>query len=249
MRVSRPEIIWNDNGSSEKAEDLGSNTDCCLEIAAVTRVPIAKGETLLRHSTYEQLVTEIARRNLAVQEEVVFEQVKKTYHFQKQLGKGSSGVVHLVYHKDLNQRFACKVIEKSGPLNDLQSMRTEVEIMKRVKHPRVISLFEIYESPKCMWLVLELVDAGGLRSKLSTMKRRFPENMTAKFIKQILEGLQYLHNQGIVHRDVKIDNILFQGSIENGSVKIADFGLSALLKTEDSGYPKDPIERKKYRGL
>jgi serine/threonine protein kinase len=60
--------------------------------------------------------------------------------------------------------------------------------------------------------------------------------------------VQYLHSLGIVHRDIKIDNILFQGNVLTGSVKIADFGLSAVIKADDI-YPKTVAERKKYRGL
>jgi serine/threonine protein kinase len=235
------DIIWKDEDTSGKEES--SNMDCTL------RLPATPDSTLLKNSTYEQLLTEIARRNLDVEDEAIFELLKKTYNIQKQIGKGSSGVVHQVYHKDLNKRFACKVIEKSGPINDFQSMKTEIEIMRRVTHPRIISLHELYESPKCMWLILELVDAGGLRSKLSSMKRKFPEHLTVKFTKQILEGLHYLHNQGIIHRDIKIDNILFEGTTQTGSVKIADFGLSALMESGENGYSEDPLERKKYRGL
>ena len=75
----------------------------------------------------------------------------------------------------------------------------------------------------------------------------FNEKIAVRLVKQILEGLQYLHNQGVVHRDIKIDNILFQGDVRTGSIKIADFGLSALIKGEEMGYPSDPIRRKKFR--
>lgn len=246
VRQTGGKIIWGDVGESNRGES--SNVDGAHEIEAL-KIPQPMPErTLLRKSTYEELVTEIARRNLDAQDEATFELLKKTYSILKQIGKGSSGVVHLVYHKDLCKYFACKVIEKSGPINDIQSMKTEIEIMKRVKHPRVVSLHQLFETPKCMWLILELVESGGLRSKLSSMKRRFPETLSAKITKQMLEGLQYLHNQGIVHRDLKIDNILFEGNVQTGSVKIADFGLSALL-TGDKSYPSDNLERKKFKGM
>jgi serine/threonine protein kinase len=244
-QASLPHIIWKDESAS--AQDESSKIDSTSKPENVSRITLISDLNPSR-CNYEKQLTDMIKRKLDAQEEATFELVKKTYHFQKQIGKGSSGVVHLVYHKDLNQRFACKVIEKSGPINDLQSMRTEIEILKRVKHPRVVMLHELYESPKCMWLILELVEAGGLRSKLTTIKRKFPENLSAKLTRQILEGVQYLHSLGIVHRDIKIDNILFQGNVLTGSVKIADFGLSAVIKADDI-YPKTVAERKKYRGL
>lgn len=248
MPSIRTDVAWGDEAISSQDGNVSSNLDSNFGIDVEYRGFSNAKDPLLKDCTYEQLLSEIARRNLDIQEEVTFELVKKTYRIEKELGKGVSGVVHLVYHKGLKRRFACKVIEKNGPVNDLLSMTTEVEIMKRVRHPRIVSLYELYESPKCMWMILELVEAGGLRGKLSLMLRRFSENVALRLIKQILEGISYMHNQGIVHRDIKIDNILYQGDVRTGSIKIADFGLSALIKGGENGYPSDPLERKKYRG-
>ena len=248
LHSSHVDIAWGDEGASlgDENENLSSNVDSNFGFeTSYGGLPLSS-DPLLEDCSYEQLLSELARRSLEAKDDVTFDLVKKTYRVEKQLGKGSSGVVHLVYHKGVAKRFALKIIEKSGPLNDQLSMATEIDIMKRVNHPRVIRLYELYEAPDCKWLILELVEAGGLRSRLSTMTRQNKENLTAKFVKQILEGLQYLHELGIVHRDMKIDNILFQGDVHTGSVKIADFGLSAFLKAEQ-GYPSDALERKKYK--
>ena len=241
------DVAWGDIGGSIHEESLSSNIDSTSGRDITYRDFPVSNDPLLKDCTYQQLLSEISRRNLDIQEEVTFDLVKQTYRIEKQLGKGSSGVVHLAHHKLSHEKFACKVIEKKGPVNDILSMTTEVEIMKRVRHPRVISMCELYESPKCMWMILELVEAGGLRSKLQLLHKRFNEKIAVRLVKQILEGLQYLHNQGVVHRDIKIDNILFQGDVRTGSIKIADFGLSALIKGEEMGYPSDPIRRKKFR--
>ena len=69
-------------------------------------------------------------------------------------------------------------------------------------------------------------------------------------MKQILEGLHYLHSRGVVHRDIKLDNILLHGDKERGDIKIADFGLSALVKVGKDGYDlSDSVKRKGYRKL
>ena len=69
-------------------------------------------------------------------------------------------------------------------------------------------------------------------------------------MRQVLNGLHYLHSLGVVHRDLKLDNILLKGSGDNVEVKIADFGLSALVRLGESGYDaNESSKRKKYRGL
>ena len=80
-----------------------------------------------------------------------------------------------------------------------------------------------------MWLILELVDGGDINYFISSHKH-YTESVCAHHFKQILQGLHYLHQQGVVHRDIKLDNILIKGDHEYGDVKIADFGLSALVQ-------------------
>ena len=118
-------------------------------------------ETLLKDCTDEQLISEIARRKLDLQHKVTSELVAKYYHFEKLLGHGASGKVYLVYHRESGEKFACKVIKKDGSMNDAQSMTTEIEIMKRIRHRYIVSLYELFESAQCMWLILELVEGTG----------------------------------------------------------------------------------------
>lgn len=176
-----------------------------------------------------------------------------------------------VTHKQSREVFACKVIRKDGNMNDASSMATEIEIMKRVRHRHVVSLVELYESPSCLWLILELVEGGDLRTLLA-QHTHYSEAMASRHMRQMLEGIHYLHSRGVVHRDIKLDNILLnipheggagagrghsaasatsssshssshsssgtgqRGSVRPavdpnvGEVKIADFGLSALIQ-------------------
>lgn len=74
--------------------------------------------------------------------------------------------------------------------------------------------------------------------------------IAAKYIQQILSGLHYLHSLGVVHRDLKLDNLLLKGSGDNVEVKIADFGLSALVRLGEGGYDANESgKRKKFKGL
>ena len=161
-------------------------------------------------------------------------------------------------------------------MNDASSMGTEIEIMKRVRHRHVVSLIELYESPSCLWLILELVEGGDLRTLLA-QHSHYSEAMASRHMRQMLEGIHYLHSRGVVHRDIKLDNILLNlphpvaGAAaatgrasathissgqrvavdpSGGEVKIADFGLSALIQVGTKGYdPQESGKRKRYNKL
>jgi serine/threonine protein kinase len=155
----------------------------------------------------------------------------------------------LVTKKDSGDKYACKIIQKDGNMNDAESMATEIEIMKRVRHKHIVTLYELYESSSCMWLILELVDGGDLNYFVGG-HHHYSEQVAAHHFKQILEGLHYLHQEGVVHRDIKLDNILIKGDHEYGDVKIADFGLSALIQMNNRDYNRTTsTKRKDFNGL
>ena len=160
-------------------------------------------ETKLKDCTDEQLIVELARRKVDIQHKVTADLVAKYYHFEKLLGHGASGKVYLVYHRESGEKFACKVIKKDGSMNDAQSMSTEIEIMKRCRHLNIVSLYELFESSVCIWLILELVEGTGLRGGVSN-HAHYTEQVCARFVRQICMGLHYLHNMGVVHRDIKV---------------------------------------------
>lgn len=135
-------------------------------------------------------------------------------------------------------------------MNDAESMSTEMEIMKRIRHRNIVSMYELFESSKCMWVILELVDGGDLHHHISQFQH-YSEQTAANLIRQVLQGLHYLHQLGVVHRDLKLDNILLKGTQNSEQeVKIADFGLSALVRLGEGGYDANESgKRKKFKGL
>lgn len=159
----------------------------------------------------EQLLAEVARRHIDLHDKITDSLVKETYEIGKVLGHGASGKVYQVVHKITGQNFACKVVKKNSSMNDAQSMSTEIEIMKRIRHRNIVSMYELYETPKCLWIILELVDGGDLHHYLAHTSH-YNEVMAAKQFKQILAGCHYLHSLGVVHRDLKLDNILLHVS-------------------------------------
>lgn len=209
----------------------------------------ASRERRLKDCTDEQLLAEISQRGIDIHHSVTKQLVEKSYQFLKVLGEGASGEVWLVQRKSTGEKFACKIIEKNEDMNDAESMGTEIEIMKRVRHPHIVTLYEIFESNEKMWLILELVDGGDFNYFISG-KAHYSEQVISHHFKQILEGLHYLHQAGVVHRDLKLDNILVKGDHEYGEVKIADFGLSALVQLNEKGYDRSlSSKRKSFTGL
>jgi serine/threonine protein kinase len=160
----------------------------------------------------EQLLAEVARRRLDLHDKITDALVKETYDFGKALGHGASGEVLLATHKANGKSFACKIVKKNSNMNDAQSMSTEIEIMKRIRHRNVVSMFELYETPKCLWIVLELVDGGDLYHFIAT-NPEYNEAIASRQMRQILLGVHYLHSLGIVHRDLKLENILLTVSV------------------------------------
>lgn len=222
---------------AEVSADIDDNHDAAMNIP-------------LRNCTDEQLLAELGRRGIDVHAHVTSATVKQTYDFHTKLGQGASGEVYLVTHKVTGEKFACKIIKKDGGMNDAQSMATEIEIMKRIRHRHVVCMYELYESARCLWIILELVNGGDLQSHICNQSH-YSEKIAKNYFRQILDGIHYLHSRGIIHRDLKMPNILILNAKEgDGDIKIADFGLSALVMVGQDGYDLNRSEkRKKYNQL
>lgn len=155
-------------------------------------------------------------------------QIEDIYEFGEVLGKGSFGVVKEATNKATGRRWAVKAVnkEKAGT-SAVKLLEREVLIMKKIDHEHLIHLEEIYETSKRMYLVMELCDAGGIE-KLLEQKKRFTEKETWTVINQLAHAVAYLHDSDIVHRDLKLENILLSQPLGNEllNIKLTDFGLS-----------------------
>lgn len=150
------------------------------------------------------------------------------YKFVKLIGKGAFGKVTLGTHKLTGKQVAIKTFEKSYMKDDFSRKKVfqEVYILKKIHHSNIIRLLEVFESSKHFFIVMEYAGAGDLLHYVKK-KRRLPEN-EAKFIfKQILYGLGHCHCRSVLHRDIKLDNVLLDN--EKG-IKLCDFGVSKIIK-------------------
>jgi len=153
-------------------------------------------------------------------------QVADDYEFGETLGTGNFSKVILGTHKRTGEKFAIKVIERKEV--DGSRLKTEVEIMKKVNHPNIISLKEVYDSdPTKLYLVMELVTGGELFNKIVEIGS-YSEKIAKGLVKQIVSAVKYLHDLNIAHRDIKPTNLLL-ASPNSNVIKLADFGLSKIL--------------------
>jgi len=129
------------------------------------------------------------------------------------------------------QEVAIKSIDKSK-VEDMKDIDREIDIMKMVSHKNIIQLFELFDEPKKMHLVMELVTGGELFDRI-VAKSSYTEKEAADTIKTLCGALDHLHKQDIVHRDLKPENILYASQAEDAEIKLADFGLARVVSSKD----------------
>jgi len=153
------------------------------------------------------------------------------YEVGETVGVGGFAVVKKGKDKQTGAPVAIKVVDKSRYATGDNSLEREIQVLIKVNHPNCIKLFDVYITPRKVYLVTELVTGGELLDRV-TEKGNYTEKDAANLIKQILEGVAYLHANGIVHRDLKLENMIMMNERDDSPVKIADFGLSKFFSPE-----------------
>ncbi|XP_073461519.1 serine/threonine-protein kinase MARK2 isoform X5 [Aquarana catesbeiana] len=145
------------------------------------------------------------------------------YRLLKTIGKGNFAKVKLARHVLTGKEVAVKIIDKTQ-LNSssLQKLFREVRIMKVLNHPNIVKLFEVIETDKTLYLIMEYASGGEVFDYLVAHGRMKEKEARAKF-RQIVSAVQYCHQKFIVHRDLKAENLLLDSDM---NIKIADFGFS-----------------------
>lgn len=151
----------------------------------------------------------------------------------KTLGRGATGRVLLGVNSATGQKAAVKVVSKSELNDDYDKpskgglpygIEREIIIMKLLTHPNVLRLYDVWETSKALYLVLEYVEGGELFDLL-VERGPLQEEEAIKYFRQIILGTAYCHALGICHRDLKPENLLLDSAL---NVKLADFGMAAL---------------------
>eukprot|EP00126_Sphaerothecum_destruens_P007955 Sdes_comp20040_c1_seq1m12853 len=156
----------------------------------------------------------------------------RLYELEEELGRGLSSIVRCCRKLDTNQEYAVKIIEKWVETEDC-FINSEIQILRYLsnfKHENIIHLEATFETSSHFFLVFELATGGEL-FQLLTRKVYFPEPQAKLLMTQILKAIAFMHDHNIVHRDMKLENILLT---HEGSVKISDFGFATFLKPSDT---------------
>ncbi|ESO11649.1 hypothetical protein HELRODRAFT_71411 [Helobdella robusta] len=150
------------------------------------------------------------------------------YRLMKTIGKGNFAKVKLAKHIPTDREVAIKIIDKTQ-LNStsLQKLFREVRIMKVLDHPNIVKLYEVIETEKTLFLVMEYASGGEVFDYLVAHGRMKEKEARAKF-RQIVSAVEYCHQKNIVHRDLKAENLLLDADL---NIKIADFGFSNEFTT------------------
>ena len=169
----------------------------------------------------------------------------------KCLGKGAFGEVYLTSKQGTNQKYATKKIDKKFTQNPRAKryLDNEISILQEIEHPNIIKLIEVHETSQYIYLVMELCNGGGLsdclEDHMKKNKKPFSEEIVQYLMRQIVSGLNYLHKKNILHRDIKLDNILVNFDNEEdrknrnmmkAKVKIIDFGFARHLEPSKLAY-------------
>lgn len=178
----------------------------------------------------------IKEPKISLYEIISTEDPQKIYEDFKAIGQGASGTVYVAKDKRNSQLYAIKkmVIARQAKedilINEILTMRTS-------RHPNLVNFVESYAVDGSIWLSMEFVDGASLtqiitahqKDRADDIPNMFEESFIAYVIKNVLQGLNYLHKKDIIHRDIKSDNILLG---LNGDIKLTDFGYSAQLTAE-----------------
>ncbi|KAI5861172.1 cell division control protein [Durotheca rogersii] len=147
----------------------------------------------------------------------------RDYRLGECLGKGAFGAVYKAIHWGTGEAVAVKQIKLVNlPKSELRMIEAEIDLLKNLNHDNIVKYIGFVKSVDCLNIILEYCENGSLHS-ICKAYGKFPENLVGVYMTQVLQGLQYLHDQGVIHRDIKGANIL---TTKDGKVKLADFGVS-----------------------
>lgn len=159
--------------------------------------------------------------------------IRDDYDFGKVLGSGTFSNVKMATDKKSNRKVAVKIIDKTNLEVNKESLKTEVKILKSVRDPNIVDLYDVYETDTKVFLVMELLTGGELFDRIvNVYPDGYSEETASTLIKKIVQSIKYLHKLGIVHRDLKPENLLYQSPHDDAAIKITDFGLAKIANGE-----------------
>mmetsp|Transcript_42364 Transcript_42364/g.165407 ORF Transcript_42364/g.165407 Transcript_42364/m.165407 type:complete len:406 (+) Transcript_42364:704-1921(+) len=216
------------------------NADKEEEMTALEcRVEKAKNSNNIMLETYSkdiELICEdesVQQSWLKAFESVRANDVSNYYQIEGVIGSGSFGSVYMGKSLETGEKVAIKTIEKKQTTRARVLCERELKTLRNLNHVNVVKTHDIFETKTMIYIVMELMQGGDLADVYNNaLGEEAAKNITA----QVLRAVAYLHGKGLVHRDIKPQNVLLSegGSPGKAVVKIADFGLASFFKTSGS---------------
>mmetsp|Transcript_46452 Transcript_46452/g.72449 ORF Transcript_46452/g.72449 Transcript_46452/m.72449 type:complete len:427 (-) Transcript_46452:520-1800(-) len=195
----------------------------------------------------EELLNELSKRGFNVEDFALESYLRKSFETLHQLGVGQSGQVWKVRKLRTGEILAMKKIRKqlrNGKRVADEALETELNCLRKLSHPHIVNVIETVESTGNLWIIMEYAEGGELYKRIAELNH-FSERSAARIVKQVLKAVHYMHSYGVVHRDLKLENILLTSTAEDASVKVADFGLAYVLRHGFECYRPDESMRMK----
>ena len=181
----------------------------------------------------------------SIHAQIAYRAFSLTYEKLTQVGRGAYGQVFKVLHKPTSSLAAVKIVSKSSLDRKAETaLRREIQVLACTVHPNVVTMVDLFETKTDILIVTELLTEGSLLDWLEMRDFRVGEDVAKRIVTDVGDGLLYLHSRGIVHRDIKLENVLL--ITEGGRIraKIIDFGLSCFLGPNQ--HTNDPVGTLKF---
>ncbi|EGR30423.1 protein kinase domain protein [Ichthyophthirius multifiliis] len=233
---------------SEKSEKIQGflNLNCCkldilenIDIKQFNQTSLMQGFRLIRNGKYIEIYTDDQLIFKEWRNVITLNAIQQNFHedfiVTKIIGKGSFAKVYLATKKQNNQQYAIKAFNKEFMLNQhkgKESLINEIIVMRNLRNEHLINLYEVYETANSIYFVVDIINGGELLHRLRE-KKTIKESDLKNLIRNLLLGLQYLHQKQIMHRDLKPENLLLKSKENDYDLVIADLGLATFTNIKN----------------
>jgi len=169
----------------------------------------------------------------SLRKSIGYENFFDNYEMIETIGKGNYSQVNLGKNIKTNEQVAIKIIQKKSiALDIIESVRNEIDILKFISHKNIIKCLDYFETNDYIFIILEYLEFGCLADYI--VENDLSEKSVANITYQIADALNYLNRYGIIHRDIKLENVMISQIEPNLQVKLIDFGFSKVLAPKET---------------